>query len=308
MTPPTETKTTPTETKTTPTEKEGHLRFGRRISPEGMSHEEINSPKGEVSDEDSKPCLPTGTREDSLTSSGDTESASSFEKEVVPTGDGVSQDSRVSRSQVTESAVTSSPTRNQQRARSLSPKSPHRLLPMGVARVRDLEPGAAGLTRTTSSESTSSEGGTPSLNKKPLKSSLRQKRGGSNSRNSSSSSLEGVISPSGPRPTKVTISPRSSQVSHLSSSVISPWNLWYFVCRWCMILTRQDSTPLPLTTPTSHPSSCPLGDPQSAPPPLQAWTAPPRPSPSPPPAVTMPSTHAHRGEGMWPDMPLCAPH
>lgn len=214
--PPTEEKTTPTDLKEE-SGKEGHLRFGRRISPEGMSHEEISSPKGEMPAEEIKPhpSTPPTKVEDHLTSSGDADSTTSTEKEkdLVAKGDGVGGDSHLSRYQDAESAVMS-PSKTQ-RARSLSPKSPSRLLPKGMARVRDLE-GGAGLTRTTSSESTSSEGGgaggAPSLSRKPLKSSMRQKR----NRHSSSSSLEGVISPSGPRPTKVTISPRSSQVSNLT--------------------------------------------------------------------------------------------
>ena len=214
--PPTDVKTTPTDVKEE-SGKEGHLRFGRRISPEGMSHEEISSPKGEAPAEEDKPRPQTPpSKEDPLVSSGDTDSTTSTEKELVAVGDGMGGDSHQSRYQDAESAEPS--LGRGQRARSLSPKSPNRLLPKGMTRVRDLENGGPGLTRTASSESTSSEGGsggTPSLSRKPLKSSLRQKRGGSGgpkSRHSSSSSLEGIISPSGPRP-KVTISPRSSQVS-----------------------------------------------------------------------------------------------
>ena len=175
-------------------EGEGHLRFGRRISPEGMSHEEI-SPKVEVNSQITPPQSPVKNAESATKS-----------EDLVQRSDDHTHQSRQSHYEDATSANVSSPV---QRARSLSPKSPYRLLPKGMSRVRDLEGGVGGaLIRVNSSESTSSEGmPTPSSPRKPLKSSLRRK-----GRHSSSSSTEGVVSPV-PRQPKVTISPRSSQVS-----------------------------------------------------------------------------------------------
>lgn len=174
-------------------EGEGHLRFGRRISPEGMSHEEI-SPKVEGNSQVMPPQSPVK----------DTESATNPEDQR---SDDHTHQSRQSRYEDATSADVSAPPAVQ-RARSLSPKSPYRLVHKGMSRVRDLEGGVGGaLIRVNSSESTSSEGmPAPSSARKPLKSSLRCKG------RHSSSSTEGVVSPV-PRQPKVTISPRSSQVS-----------------------------------------------------------------------------------------------
>lgn len=176
--------------------KDSHLRFGRRISPEGMSHEDVSSRV-----EDSKVTPPQSPKEQH-SSSEDAESAVSTEKE------GNKDSSHQSRVSTTEDDLPS----KTQRARSLSPKSSHRLVPKGMSRVRDLE-GVGAIIRVNSSDSANSSGeGTPLSSRKPLKSSLRQKRSGSKSRHSSSSSsVEGATSP-GPRHPKVTISPRSSQV------------------------------------------------------------------------------------------------
>ena len=196
-----------------------HLRFGRRISPEGMSHEEITSPKVETSSspahkESATPLQSPSKQMEHVTPPNNAESAAITEPEPTPTvtHEQSQEEPRPSRYQNAMSAEAS----KVQRARSLSPKSPYRLVPKGMARVKDLDAGVAGaLIRAHSSDSTSSEGGTPTQGKKPLKSSLHQKRGGSKSRHSSSSSVEGVASSpasSGMRQPKVTISPRSSQV------------------------------------------------------------------------------------------------
>lgn len=188
--------------------KDSHLQYGRRISPEGMSHEEISSPKAESSKDRTTPPQSPSHAESCHTPIEDSSSslATSTEKEEqTPPPGGEEGEERQSRYHGGEQLS------NVQRARSLSPKSPYRLMPKGMSRVRDLEGGVGSLTRTTSSDSTSSEGcGTPSLSRKPLKSSLRQKKSGSKSRHSSSSSMEGSASTL--RQVKVTISPRSSQV------------------------------------------------------------------------------------------------
>lgn len=176
--------------------KDSHLRFGRRISPEGMSHEDVTSPRVEGGSKITPPLSPS---KEHHSSSEDAESGGT-EKEEKKDIEG-----HHSRFLASVGADLSSKT---QRARSLSPKSSHRLMPKGMSRVRDLEGGlGGGLVRVNSSESTNSSEGTPSLSRKPLKSSLRQKK----SRHSSTSSREGVISPT-PRHPKVTISPRSSRV------------------------------------------------------------------------------------------------
>lgn len=191
--------------------KDSHLRIGRRISPEGMSHEEITSPKVEsplnCKDSATPPQSPTKVDLHSM-SAEDAESATSTEKETATLVEGENNH----QSRYEDMREASDIPSKVQRARSLSPKSPYRLMPKGVHRVRELESRTGILIRTHSSESTSSEGGTPVSARKPLKSSLRQKRSGSKSRHSSSSSLEGVITSPGLRPNKVTISPRSSQV------------------------------------------------------------------------------------------------
>ena len=170
--------------------KASHLQFGRRISPEGMSHEEVTSPRAEEKDTATSPPQGKQPVEECKVS---VEKEKSADVEMV----------------AGEGSVGELPSKGQ-RSRSLSPKSPYRLVPKGMSRVKDAESGVGGaLMRVNSSESTSSEG-TPSLSRKPLKSSMRQKRSDS-SRHSSSSSMEGVISPSHRHP-KVTISPRSSQV------------------------------------------------------------------------------------------------
>lgn len=189
-----------------------HLRFGRRISPEGMSHEEIIGPKSEGSPPSSS-VKEEPPSETILDKSSDAESAASStetdKQEQSPPAvvEGNARQSRLD-------AVLSGSHFVIERARSLSPKSPFRLMPRGMNRVR-VQEGLSDLKRSTSSDSTSSEG-TPSHTRKPLKSSLRQ-RGDSKSRHSSSSSSgEG----SSPR-TKVTISPRSSQVLPLSLTLQS---------------------------------------------------------------------------------------
>ena len=176
--------------------KDSHLRFGRRISPEGMSHEDVASSRVEGGSKITPPQSP----KEQHSSSEDIESATSTEKEG-------NKDSHHSRVLTAEDELPS----KTQRARSLSPKSSHRLVPKSMSRVRDLE-GVGALIRVNSSDSTNSSGeGTPSLSRKPVLKSSMRKRSGSKSRHSSSSSMEGVTSPV-PRHPKVTISPRSSQV------------------------------------------------------------------------------------------------
>lgn len=245
-------------------ENQNLLRYGRRISPEGMSHEEIHSDKVDeihssaraeskgrrggssvTAVQPSTPVAPShlspshlspshlspshgskDQREMALGDTDDSESASSTDKEVVVCGEGRENDEeqRQSRS-ISQETSLFSPNADgdgMQRARSLSPKASHRLVPRGVARVRDMEGGVSGagelhLHRSNSSDSTSSENASLSFtslgSRKPLKSSLRQK-GGNNSRHSSSSSSSLSVEANGgsPRQTKVTISPRSSQV------------------------------------------------------------------------------------------------
>jgi len=230
-------------------DSQAHLRIGRRISPEGMSHDEINidklatlhahdrdketekegvvsrnsPPKTHMSPPHHSP-VSKGHTHSVTTDTDDSESASSTDKEGVASRQDDREEGHQSRS---SSQEVFSPSRGTgvQRARSLSPKASHRLIPVprGVARLRDTEIGMSGmggaLQRSTSSDSTSSEGVSPSHthmgDRKPLKSSLRQKTG-SKSRHSSSSSS---CADTSPRQTKVTISPRSSQVSHgLSTS------------------------------------------------------------------------------------------
>ena len=220
---------------------QAHLRFGRRISPEGMSHDEINidkldklhthdsdkeAEKGDVVSRKSPPKTHLSPSHHSparkghthivTTDTDDSESASSTDKEGGASHQDDGEEGRQSRS---SSQEVFSPSRGSgvQRARSLSPKASHRLIPVprGVARLRDMEMGVSGvggvLQRSTSSDSTSSEGASPSHTHmgKPLKSSLRQKPG-TKSRHSSSSSSS--CADTSPRQTKVTISPRSSQV------------------------------------------------------------------------------------------------
>ncbi len=220
-------------------ESQDHL-YGRRISPEGMSHDEINldnlhsSGRGETGKESgiatppSKPHLSPSHHSPSrkrhghiiMVDTDDSESTSSTDKEGGASRDeGRESEQRQSRSSSQEALVLS-PSHgggaHVQRARSLSPKASQRLVPRGVARLKDMEGGVSGvnaLQRSTSSDSTSSEGtpssATPPEMKKPGKSSLRQNGSGSKVRRSSSSSAES----NSPRQTKVTISPRSSQVS-----------------------------------------------------------------------------------------------
>ena len=205
--------------------KDSHLRFGRRISPEGMSHEEISSPKIENSPSattqqppqapaPSSQLLPQSHTQphvhNHISKTHKEDTGSQDELESARKGSEVMEGDNREEHHHSRIEITREHGTKVQRARSLSPKFSHRLMPRVVTRVRGL---GNDLTRAHSTESTSSEG-TPSLSGKPLKSSLRQKRGDSKSRHSSSSSMEGggAISP-GLRPIKVTISPRSSQVS-----------------------------------------------------------------------------------------------
>ena len=235
-------------------ESQTHLRYGRRISPEGMSHEEIHSGKMEeihsikleeseeksggttdmpsspshMSPSQLSPSISKDQLQDVLVDTDDSESASSTDKEGVACVEGGEEEGdQIQCRSSSQEALLFAPDADGgdvvQRARSLSPKSSHRLVPRSVARVRDMEGCVSGegeihqLLRSHSSDSTSSENTPPSsstsLNsRKPLKSSLRQK-GSSKCRHSSSSSLSTEANGGSPRQTKVTISPRSSQVS-----------------------------------------------------------------------------------------------
>ena len=231
-------------------ESQEHPRYGRRISPEGMSHEEIHMDKLDAlhtgkreENKDEREGVVSGTAAITSVSAAhvspshhspahknhthiitvdtdDSESASSTDKE---SGGGRTDEreteQRQSRASSQEASLIFSPSHGGgggggvQRARSLSPKASHRLIPRGVARVKDMEGGVPGngiLQRSNSSDSTSSEGTPPHSSKKPMKSALRQ-NSSSKSRHSSSSSSSAENAP--PRQTKVTISPRSSQVS-----------------------------------------------------------------------------------------------
>ena len=234
------------------TESQEHLRIGRRISPEGMSHEEMHSGKMDdevrsIKREESKERQDSASKTTPSSSSpvlqpshtppshghdqpqvvcvetDDSSSACSTEKEVVSgERDGEERQSRSS----SQEGLLFSPNDDDgvQRARSLSPKSSHRLVPRGVARLLDMEgslPGTASelnnLHSSQSSDSASSESTPPSSStslgtRKPLKSSMRQKGMSKTQHSSSSSSVSTEAAGGSPHQTRVTISPRSSQV------------------------------------------------------------------------------------------------
>ncbi len=223
--------------------KDSHPRYGRRISPEGMSHEEATSPHditnsaNETSEnlnrknkEKSDPELIENTvkvidanvanskasKKLSLPETGQSESLESplltqkqgrrsipsVKQPLPPTKNenrGFTQSEATTRTGRQEE--TTSMTFKQQRARSLSPKSSHRIIPS--SRI------AVNFDGTNFDRSGSSEHLQRLNERSPLKSSLR---GGVVSKRTSSSSSGDSTSSSPSRP-KVVISPRSSQVS-----------------------------------------------------------------------------------------------
>lgn len=203
--------------------EDGHLRFGRRVSPEGMSHEEINSPKTEgpppPATKDQAPSSPSKVEGQSKAyDMVNTESAMNKEHSLEGSGREVDPTHQHRQSRLKEVVASSSESALKvQRARSLSPKGTQRVAPKGLTRVRMMTEGGGGVFNLTNAQTRDSVGSSnEGIVRKPLKSVLRQRNSDSKNRNSSSSSSSSECllgSPGSGRPTKVTISPRSSQVS-----------------------------------------------------------------------------------------------
>lgn len=231
--------------------KDSHPRYGRRISPEGMSHEEATSPHDittstketsedlnrknkEKSDseliektvqDDTKMSNSKASKKLSLPETGQSESLESpllaqkqGQRSIPPVKHSVpptkNEDRGFTQSEVRtgRQEEMTSITSKQQRARSLSPKSSHRIIQSSRIAVNF---DGSNSSVFDANRSGSSEDIQRVNERSPLKSSLRGgvTRGVVNKRTSSSSS--GDSASSSPSRPKVVISPRSSQVSDI---------------------------------------------------------------------------------------------